>query len=329
MLVRRAVLERPRPRPPAPGASATTSTSAGARPAPATGAGVARGGRLPRRGGAPRRPPTPLTGAFRRAASGRRPSAPCWSTGRHAGCRSGAVRLLLGSLVRALGLLLVRAPGEAADELAGAGLGLPATRPGAWPDGASAGPPRPSAHRRGPAPAGARLAALPARPGRRRRPARPRSAHQAGDLSEARHARRPDAPTAAGRARLVTSPVAWVFAVLVLAALVAARGLVGGGSLSGGALLPAPDSALDWWRVYLAGHHDVGGGSTAPAAPYLLPLAVAGTVLLGQRLAARRRAAAARGAAGGVGRLPVPAPRDRRRARRACGAGRRTACCPC
>ena len=79
----------------------------------------------------------------------------------------------------------------------------------------------------------------------------------------------------------MASPVTWVFAVLVLAALVAARGLVGSGSLSGGALLPAPDSALDWWRGYLASHHDVGGGSTAPAAPYLLPLAVAGTVLLG------------------------------------------------
>jgi hypothetical protein len=106
-------------------------------------------------------------------------------------------------------------------------------------------------------------------------------AHQAGDLSDARHARRPERPDRGRAARLVASPVTWVFTVLVLAALVAARGLVGAGSLSGGALLPAPDSAIEWWRGYLTSHHDVGGGSTAPAAPYLLPLAVAGTVLLG------------------------------------------------
>jgi hypothetical protein len=69
---------------------------------------------------------------------------------------------------------------------------------------------------------------------------------------------------------------------LLLAALVGARGLVGTGTLSGGALLPAPESALDWWRSYLTSWHLTGTGSSAPAAPYLLPLAVAGTVLLGK-----------------------------------------------
>ncbi len=65
----------------------------------------------------------------------------------------------------------------------------------------------------------------------------------------------------------------------MLAAVVAARGLVGAGALSGGALLPAPPSALDWWREHLAAGHDLGAPSTAPAAPYLLPLALLGTVL--------------------------------------------------
>ena len=37
-----------------------------------------------------------------------------------------------------------------------------------------------------------------------------------------------------------------------------------------------------WWRVYLESWHTVGTGSAAPAAPYLLPLALAGTLLLGK-----------------------------------------------
>ena len=41
-------------------------------------------------------------------------------------------------------------------------------------------------------------------------------------------------------------------------------------------------SALDWWRLHLAATHDLGTGSTASAAPYVLPLAVLGTVLLGK-----------------------------------------------
>ncbi len=202
------------------------------------------------------------------------------------------VRLLLGSVVRALGFLLVRSPGEAVDELV----------------------------------AVARVYGRPWRvlSGRRRRRASARLshrevrdllappwlpyrhgldfvgdlatavAHQATDMSAARRAARggttetgpvpaeaQSLPADTGLlARALSSPVFGVFAVLVVAALVAARGLVGTGMLSGGALLPAPGSAIDWWRTYLDSAHDLGTGSSAPAAPYLLPLALAGTVLL-------------------------------------------------
>ena len=204
------------------------------------------------------------------------------------------VRLFLGSLVRALGLVLVRAPGEALDEL----VGLATTYARPWRIVAAR-------HRR------RRQATVPAKE------VRPLLAapwvpyrhgldflsdvtaavvSQAGDMTAARRARTatsfetgpvPDEaenlPEDNGlMARLLTSPVAWVFTALTVAALVAARGLVGAGSLSGGGLLPAPDSALDWWRLYLSSSHRIGVGSAAPAAPYVLPLALVGTVLLGK-----------------------------------------------
>ncbi len=179
-----------------------------------------------------------------------------------------AVRLLLGSLLRAAGLLLVRAPREAADELAAvAALYL---RPGPVLAGRR--------QRRGRARAHARdvrhlLAPwwLPYRHG----------LDAVGDLLSALALEVGD--RGRGRrsfARLAASPAAPVLVLLVLAALVTARPLLGRGVLSGGALLPAPDSALHWWSLYLQGHHDLATGSAAPAAPYVLPLAVVGTLLL-------------------------------------------------
>jgi GT2 family glycosyltransferase len=207
------------------------------------------------------------------------------------------VRLFAGSLLRAVGFLLVRAPRESADEL----TALLSTY---------ARPQRILSARR----IRRRSATVPARDVRHllAPPWMPYRhgldvvgeaagalAGRAGDLSQARQARvaAPHEGTETGPvpteaqnlpadtglvARSLTSPVAWVFAILVVASLVGARGLVGGGLLSGGALLPAPDSATDWWRTYLASHHDVGIGSAAPAAPYLPPLAVLGSVLLGK-----------------------------------------------
>lgn len=203
------------------------------------------------------------------------------------------VRLLLGSLLRALGFLLVRAPREAFDEL----TALAATY---------ARPDRLVAARR----ARRRTATLPAKDVRHLLapvwlPYRhgldvvsdiaSAVALSAGDATTARRAARAEAtetgpvpdeaqelPEDTGLlARLLRSPTAAVFALLTVLSLLAMRDVVGAGTLSGGALLPAPDSAAGWWRVYLESWHDNGVGSPTPAPPYLLPLAVAGSLLLG------------------------------------------------
>ncbi len=202
------------------------------------------------------------------------------------------VRLFVGSLLRILGFLLVRSPGEAYDELAA-------------------------------------LVATYLRPGRiiagravRRRTATVRHmdvkhllaptwvpyrhgldlvsdvasavVNQATDLSAARreHAYAQTgpvdedseslAPDTGLVARLVLSPVAWAFVGLLALAAIGMRGHLGAGMLSGGALLPPPDGAGHWWSTAFAGWHDLGVGSTAPAAPYLLPLAAAATLLFGK-----------------------------------------------
>lgn len=196
------------------------------------------------------------------------------------------VRLALGTLLRALGLLLVRAPGEAGDELAA--LAATYRRPlrilaGRRDRRGSAGPDRvPHRDVR-------QLLApwwLPYRHGLDAViDLATALAHEAADVSAARRARAASesGSTASGSpGRLGTNPVGWLFVGLLVAALVSARGLIGPGALSGGALLPAPDSAFDWWRTYLASWHPIGTGSSAPAPPYLLPMAVLGTVLFGQ-----------------------------------------------
>ncbi|HJR37528.1 MAG TPA: glycosyltransferase family 2 protein, partial [Nocardioidaceae bacterium] len=234
---------------------------------------------------------TPLTGSHRRSERG----AALYTllvNGSLVALPFHLVRLFLGSLVRAVGLLLVRAPREAYDEV----VALLATY--LRPDRVMAGrlerrrtatvPPRAVRH----------LLAPPWLPYRHGldfvTDVASAVGHQADELSSARRSRRGDAletgpvPAEAQNlpddqgliARLLTSPTAAVFGLLVVLALVGARGVLGAGQLSGGALLPAPGSALAWWGVYLESWHEVGVGSAAPAAPYLLPLAVAGTLLL-------------------------------------------------
>ena len=70
----------------------------------------------------------------------------------------------------------------------------------------------------------------------------------------------------------------WLAVVLVLVVLsfVAGRGLLGGG-LDGGALLPGPGSAGDWWGLLLERSHDIGLGSTSWPPLFALPLAVIAT----------------------------------------------------
>jgi GT2 family glycosyltransferase len=204
------------------------------------------------------------------------------------------VRLLLGTLLRALGLLLVRAPREALDELLA--LGGTYVRPdrilaGRWQRRrTSTVPAREVRH----------LLAPPWVPYRHGLDFVSDLAmavvNQASDVSSTRRATRAassetgpvpeeaqELPADTGfLARLLSSPTAGVFALLVLISFMAARGLLGSGFLSGGALLPAPASAASWWGLYLDSWHGGGVGSDTPAAPYILPLAALGTLLLGK-----------------------------------------------
>lgn len=81
--------------------------------------------------------------------------------------------------------------------------------------------------------------------------------------------------------RVVRKPAPVLFAVLLLASLIACRSLLTGGALTGGALLPAPAEAADLWERYVSVWHPVGIGGTDTAPPYLAILAGLATVLFG------------------------------------------------
>ncbi|WP_181410788.1 glycosyltransferase [Nocardioides humi] len=203
------------------------------------------------------------------------------------------LRLTLGSLLRVLGLLCVRAVGEALDELAAlvAVLRHPgqvraarrARRAAAGPGGTDRARVR-------------RLLApwwLPYRHGLDFVGDLAAAAtNQAADVAERRRvaAAERDAATAPPPARhrdedeefadtglvvrFLTNPVAVATAITVVALLVGVRDVVGG--IAGGALSPAPGSVGDWWALHLEGHHPIGFGSDVPAPPYVLLLAVLG-----------------------------------------------------
>jgi GT2 family glycosyltransferase len=82
--------------------------------------------------------------------------------------------------------------------------------------------------------------------------------------------------------RLVRNPIVAVGGGLTLIALLAARTMLVGGSLAGGALLPTPGGASDLWSAYAAGWHGVGLGTTSYAPPYLGMVAVLATLLFGK-----------------------------------------------
>jgi hypothetical protein len=73
-----------------------------------------------------------------------------------------------------------------------------------------------------------------------------------------------------------------LLAVLLVLGLWWGRDLLGSGQLQGGALVPAPDAVGAWWALYLQAWHPVGIGSESAPAPYVLLLAVGGTLTLGQ-----------------------------------------------
>lgn len=83
------------------------------------------------------------------------------------------------------------------------------------------------------------------------------------------------------RSRLAASRGLLLVGATALVTLVAARNLLIGGQLSGGALLPAPDDAGDLWATYLATWHPVGLGSQIGAPAYLAVLSGLSIPVLG------------------------------------------------
>ncbi|WP_043264600.1 glycosyltransferase family 2 protein [Streptomyces sp. CT34] len=81
--------------------------------------------------------------------------------------------------------------------------------------------------------------------------------------------------------RIARRPAPVLFLVLLVVSLIACRGLLGTGALSGGALLPAPGSLGALWSSYVDSWHPVGVGDTAAAPPYLAVLAVVSTLFFG------------------------------------------------
>ena len=80
-------------------------------------------------------------------------------------------------------------------------------------------------------------------------------------------------------ARFFTNPVALVLTLSCLVAVVAGREAFG--SITGGALAPVPGAAADWWRLHAESWHPLGTGTDVPAPAYVLPFALAATLLLG------------------------------------------------
>ncbi|MFJ2824979.1 glycosyltransferase [Streptomyces toxytricini] len=200
------------------------------------------------------------------------------------------LRLIAGTVLRTLGYLVGKAPGQAVDEFTGLlatllrpgrilaarrSRGRPAVpaqelRPLFPPPGATlrAGAEQLAAHF-----TDGRAADGPAA-GRHGGTAGP---DDAGDLAPERFAR---------LRRIARNPAPLLLALLAAVSVVACRGLLGSGSLMGGALLPAPDSGLDLWRRYTEDWQPAGTGSTAGAPPYLAVLGALATLLLGSSDAA-------------------------------------------
>ncbi|MFJ8934074.1 glycosyltransferase [Streptomyces sp. NPDC102364] len=81
--------------------------------------------------------------------------------------------------------------------------------------------------------------------------------------------------------RIARNPGPMLLVVLLFVSLIACRGLLGGGALAGGALLPAPADASELWARYVDAWHATSTGGTQAAPPYLALLATLASVLFG------------------------------------------------
>ncbi len=212
------------------------------------------------------------------------------------------VRLFLGSLLRVLGYLGVRSVGEALDELAAvlSVHGRPRQVLAARRERARRREGEPADVRRLLAPTW-----LPYRHGLDLvTDLLSAATNQASDVAERRRIAQAPGAAAAGReqrrapatssgeddedayltdtgmvARFFTNPVAVVLVLFGVLALVAGREAFG--SITGGALSPVPEAAADWWQLHAATWLPLGSGTDVPAPAYVLPFALAASLLFG------------------------------------------------
>ncbi len=249
---------------------------------------------------------TPLTGRHTHYQERRAALYTLLANGRGRSLPFRTVRLAFGTLLRAIGFLLVRAVGPALDELAA--LGSIYARPGQIRQARRARAPLRTAD-----PDTVRPLLppwwLPYRHGLDFASDLVSAAvYQAQDVAERRRAASLAAapPVTAGRrghssgrspghssgeeedelaedsgivARFLTNPVAVALTVFVALALVGARTAFG--DVGGGALSPAPAGAMDWWTLYGEHWHPLGTGTDVAAPAYLVPLALLATLLAG------------------------------------------------
>ncbi|TIC84229.1 glycosyltransferase family 2 protein [Nocardioides sp. GY 10127] len=201
------------------------------------------------------------------------------------------VRLTLGTLLRVLGFLLVRSPGEALDELAAllATVAQPrsmraarrerkplATAPVA--EVRALLPPPWLPYRHGLDVVGDLVAALfrsAADVAERRREAAALadpSSFAARRLAAERAEEDEDVVGADSGlvARFLANPVAVLLGLLVLALVAAAHQAFG--TLTGGGLAPAPETWHEWWVLWTRAEHDLGTGTSVPAPALVGPL---------------------------------------------------------
>ncbi|MEU2565006.1 glycosyltransferase family 2 protein [Streptomyces longispororuber] len=198
------------------------------------------------------------------------------------------VRLVVGTLLRTLGLLLGKAPGQALDEVAG--LFGTLLRPERILSARK--------QRGTPQVSGGEMRPLFPPPGATLRATVEQVASNVVGRSDpevssaGRHGAVESGPGGddadfleieqfARLKRIARRPGPLLFVVLLFVSLVACRSLLGGGALAGGALLPAPADAAGLWSRYADAWHPVGIGGTEAAPPYLALLAGLSTLLFG------------------------------------------------
>ncbi|MER7540838.1 glycosyltransferase family 2 protein [Streptomyces sp. NPDC097704] len=196
------------------------------------------------------------------------------------------VRLVLSTLVRTLAYLVGKAPVQAVDEV----MGLLATL--LRPEKILAARKR----RKNPAVPNSEFRSLFPPPGATLRATVEQIAsHFGGDEADAGGSRHGVVESGPGGddadyleieqfarlKKIARKPGPVLFALLLLVSLVACRNLFAGGSLAGGALLPAPGTVSELWSRYADSWHALGTGGTQTAPPYLAVLAALSALFLG------------------------------------------------